>query len=106
MALLDGCDCIVFTAGLGENGIPIREMICDNMDFLGIKMDKAANKVRGKEVDVATPDSKVRIFVIPTNEELVIAPGHLRSRQIGLFKALHFKHSLRACLGECCILAV
>jgi acetate kinase len=73
MALLNGCDCIVFTAGLGENGIPIREMICDGLDFLGIKMDKEANKVRGKEVDVATPDSKVRIFVIPTNEELVIA---------------------------------
>lgn len=73
MALLNGCDCIVFTAGLGENAINIREMICENMDFLGIKMDKEKNRVRGKEVDVATDDSKVRIFIIPTNEELVIA---------------------------------
>lgn len=73
MAKLNGCDAIVFTAGLGENGIPIRQMICDNMDFLGIKMDAEKNKVRGKEIDVATEDSKIRIFVIPTNEELVIA---------------------------------
>ncbi len=73
MAELNGCDCIVFTAGLGENAINIREMICENMDFLGIKLDKAKNNVRGKEVDVAAEDSRVRIFVIPTNEELVIA---------------------------------
>jgi acetate kinase len=73
MAKLNGCDAVVFTAGLGENGIPIREMICANLDFLGIKMDNEKNKVRGKEVDVATEDSKIRIFVIPTNEELVIA---------------------------------
>ncbi|NLC06522.1 MAG: acetate kinase [Syntrophomonadaceae bacterium] len=73
IAKLNGCDAIVFTAGLGENGIPIRQMICDNMDFLGIKMDPEKNKVRGKEIDVATEDSKIRIFVIPTNEELVIA---------------------------------
>ena len=73
MAKLNGCDAIVFTAGLGENGIPIRQMICENMDFLGIKMDAEKNKVWGKEIDVATEDSKIRIFVIPTNEELVIA---------------------------------
>ena len=73
MAQLNGCDAIVFTAGLGENAIPIREQICANMEFLGIKMDTEKNKVRGEEVDVATDDSKVRIFVIPTNEELVIA---------------------------------
>jgi len=73
MAQLNGCDAIVFTAGLGENAIPIREQICANMEFLGIKMDTEKNKVRGEEVDVATEDSKVRIFVIPTNEELVIA---------------------------------
>jgi len=73
MALLNGCDAIVFTAGLGENAINIREMICENMDFLGIKMDKEKNKVRGKEADVSAEDSRVRIFIIPTNEELVIA---------------------------------
>lgn len=73
MAKLNGCDCLVFTAGVGENGYDVRECICSNLDFLGVKMDNEKNKVRGKEVDVATADSKVRIFVIPTNEELVIA---------------------------------
>lgn len=73
MAKLNGCDCLVFTAGVGENGYDVREKICANLDYLGVKMDTEKNKVRGKEVDVATEDSKVRIFVIPTNEELVIA---------------------------------
>ena len=73
IAKLNGCDCLVFTAGVGENGYDVREKICENLDALGIKMDVEKNKVRGKEVDVATADSKVRIFVIPTNEELVIA---------------------------------
>ncbi|MGE5372558.1 MAG: acetate/propionate family kinase [Solirubrobacterales bacterium] len=73
MAELNGCDCIVFTAGVGENGIGTREAICANMDFLGIKMDNEKNKVRGKRVDVSAPDSKVKVFIIPTNEELVIA---------------------------------
>lgn len=73
MAKLNGCDCLVFTAGVGENAIDIRENVCADLDYLGIKMDVEKNKVRGKEVDVATEDSKVRIFIIPTNEELVIA---------------------------------
>ena len=60
-------------AGVGENGIDIRESICSDLDYLGIKMDAEKNKVRGKEVDLAADDSKVRIFLIPTNEELVIA---------------------------------
>ncbi len=78
MAKLNGCDCIVFTAGVGENGYDVREAICKDMDYLGIKMDNEKNKVRGKEVDVATEDSRVRILVIPTNEELVIARDTLR----------------------------
>ncbi len=73
IAKLNGCDCIVFTAGVGENGIGTREEICKDLEALGIKMDTAKNKVRGKEVDVSTADSKVKIFLIPTNEELVIA---------------------------------
>ncbi len=73
MAKLNGCDCLVFTAGVGENAIDIRENICKDLDFLGIKMDVEKNKVRGKEVDVSAPDSKIKIFIIPTNEELVIA---------------------------------
>jgi acetate kinase len=73
IAKLNGCDCIVFTAGVGENGIGTREEICKNLEALGIKMDTVKNKVRGKEVDVSAEDSKVKIFIIPTNEELVIA---------------------------------
>jgi len=73
IAKLNGCDCLVFTAGVGENAIDVRENICKDLEALGIKMDSAKNKVRGKQVDVATADSKVRIFIIPTNEELVIA---------------------------------
>lgn len=80
-AKLNGCDCLVFTAGVGENAIDIRENICKDLDALGIKMDTAKNKVRGKEVDVSTDDSKVRIFVIPTNEELVIARDTYRLAQ-------------------------
>ena len=78
MAKLNGCDCLVFTAGVGENGYDVREAICKDMEYLGVNMDTEKNKVRGKEVDVSTADSKVRIFVIPTNEELVIARDTLR----------------------------
>lgn len=73
IAKLNGCDCLVFTAGVGENGYDVREAICSDLDFFGIKMDTEKNKVRGKEVDVSAEDSKIKIFVIPTNEELVIA---------------------------------
>lgn len=72
-SVLGGVDAIVFTAGLGENGIESREAICQNLEFMGIELDPAKNKVRGKEVEVQKDGSKVKIFVIPTNEELVIA---------------------------------
>ena len=72
-AEMNGVDAIVFTAGVGENGIETRESIMRNMDFLGMKLDKEANKVRGKETIISTADSKVKILLIPTNEELVIA---------------------------------
>ncbi len=72
-AKLNGCDCLIFTAGVGENAIDIRANICADLEALGIKMDVEKNKVRGKKVDVAAADSQVRIFIIPTNEELVIA---------------------------------
>ncbi len=75
---LNGCDCLVFTAGIGENGYDIRAAICSDMDWLGIKMDVDKNKVRGKKIDFSAPDSRVRLFVIPTNEELVIARDTLR----------------------------
>ncbi|MCE5286927.1 MAG: acetate kinase [Pelosinus sp.] len=72
-AAMNGVDAIVFTAGLGENSITMREAICDGFEFIGAKLDKEANKVRGKAKEISTADSKVKIFVIPTNEELVIA---------------------------------
>lgn len=72
-AAMAGIDAIVFTAGIGENSSTIRAQICQGLEFLGAKMDAEKNKTRGKEVDVATPESTVRILVIPTNEELMIA---------------------------------
>jgi len=81
LAKLNGCDCLVFTAGIGENGYDIRESICADMDWLGIKMDVEKNKVRGQKIDFAAPDSRVRLFVIPTDEELVIARDTLRLAQ-------------------------
>ncbi len=72
-AALNGVDAIVFTAGIGENAAHIRSMICDYLGFLGITIDEEKNAVRGKEAEISTPDSKVSVFVIPTNEELAIA---------------------------------
>lgn len=72
-AALNGVDAIVFTAGIGENAAHIRSMICDYLGFLGITIDEEKNAVRGKETEISTPDSKVSVFVIPTNEELAIA---------------------------------
>lgn len=72
-AVMNGVDCLVFTAGLGENSPETREAVCANLDYLGIKLDPSKNKVRGKAVEISAEDSKVKIFVIPTNEELMIA---------------------------------
>ena len=71
--VMGGVDAIVFTAGIGENSIDLRRQICDGLEYMGIKMDAEKNNVRGKEADVSAADSKVKIFVIPTNEELMIA---------------------------------
>lgn len=73
MAAMNGVDAIVFTAGLGENGAETREEIIADMEWFGIKIDKEKNKVRGQERIVSTDDSKVKIIIIPTNEELMIA---------------------------------
>ena len=72
-AEMNGVDAVVFTAGVGENGIDMRADIMANMDFLGMKLDEEANKVTGKERVISTEDSKVKILLIPTNEELMIA---------------------------------
>lgn len=73
MAAMNGVDAIVFTAGLGENGADTREEIISDMEWFGIKLDKEKNKVRGQERIISTDDSKVKIIIIPTNEELMIA---------------------------------
>lgn len=73
MAAMNGVDAIIFTAGLGENAAETREEIVADMEWFGIKMDKEKNKVRGQERIVSTDDSKVKIIIIPTNEELMIA---------------------------------
>ena len=73
VAAMDGVDAIVFTAGLGENDAVVRQQIVDRFGYLGITLDQEANKSRGKECTISTPDSKVKVAVIPTNEELAIA---------------------------------
>ena len=73
IAELNGVDAIVFTAGIGENGSETREAILSNMDYLGISIDKEKNNVRGKFAEISDNNSKIKIFVIPTNEEWVIA---------------------------------
>lgn len=72
-AIMNGLDVLVFTAGIGENEPEIREMVCSNMDYLGIKIDPQKNNFKGQEREISASDSKVRVWVIPTNEELVIA---------------------------------
>lgn len=72
-AAMGGVDAIVFTAGLGENSITMREKICTGLEFLGTKIDPVKNNVRGKAQEISADGTKVKIFVIPTNEELVIA---------------------------------
>ena len=72
-ATLNGVDAIVFTAGIGENSASMRERICTGLDYLGVKIDAAKNGIRGEEAIISADDSKVKVLVIPTNEELMIA---------------------------------
>lgn len=73
-AAMGGCDIIVFTAGVGENQYSMREQVCAGMEYMGVKLDVEKNKtVRGEEAIISTPDSKVTVCVIPTDEELMIA---------------------------------
>ena len=72
-AIMGGLDCLVFTAGIGENAYETREGICEGLECLGIKIDLVKDKVRGVLAEVSADDSKVKIFAIPTNEELMIA---------------------------------
>lgn len=72
-AALGGLDILVFTGGIGENQFEIRQLACDGLEFIGIKIDKTANYIQGKEAIISTIDSKVKVIVIPTDEEFMIA---------------------------------
>ena len=72
-AALNGIDVLTFTAGVGENDGAIRAAVCEYLGFLGVKLDPELNSKRGKEMVISTPDSKVQVWVVPTNEELMIA---------------------------------
>ena len=73
-AAMGGVDCIVFTGGIGENDNGVREDVCSNMEFLGISIDEHKNLLRGMDInDISAEDSRVKVLVIATNEELMIA---------------------------------
>ncbi len=73
IAAMNGVDAIVFTGGIGENDGELRKYVCENLSYLGVKIDDQKNAVRGEEIKISTDDSKVNVYIIPTNEELAIA---------------------------------
>ncbi len=73
VAAMNGVDAIVFTGGIGENDADLRKYVCENLSYLGVKIDDQKNAIRGEEVKISTDDSKVNVYIIPTNEELAIA---------------------------------
>ena len=73
MVPLGGLDVITFSGGVGEKGIEERERICKFLEFLGVKIDKEANNIKGEERIISAPDSKIKVMIVPTNEELMIA---------------------------------
>ena len=77
ITLLNGVDAITFTAGIGENSADTRKQICSYLEFMGVKIDDEKNSTRGEEIEISTPDSKIKVFVVPTNEELMIAKDTL-----------------------------
>lgn len=73
IAVMNGVDAIIFTAGLGENDHVVRKQIMSYFEYMGVKIDEKNNKERSKEIMISTPDSKVKVYIIPTNEEMAIA---------------------------------
>ncbi len=73
VAIMNGVDAIVFTAGVGENDHVVRKGVIEHLGYLGIELNEEANKTRGEEIELSTPDSKVKVYIVPTNEELAIA---------------------------------
>ncbi|MBQ7233082.1 MAG: acetate kinase [Bacillales bacterium] len=78
VATMSGVDVLIFTAGIGENSVDVRERILNGLEFFGISYDKEKNNCRGKEVNISAPDSKIEILIIPTNEEGMIAKDVIR----------------------------
>lgn len=78
IAVLGGVDAIVFTAGVGENGSVVRKLVVDRLAYLGIKLNEENNNKRGQTIEISTTDSKVKVFVIPTDEELMIAKDTIK----------------------------
>lgn len=72
-AIMNGVDLVIFTGGIGENQINIRKGICEHLEFLGLDLDVEANEVRSEERLITKPNSKITAYIIPTNEELMIA---------------------------------
>ncbi|MBQ7099259.1 MAG: acetate kinase, partial [Oscillospiraceae bacterium] len=72
-AALKGLDVLTFTAGVGENDVNVRAAVCEYLSFMGVEIDPELNAKRGKEMLISTPNSKVQVWVVPTNEELMIA---------------------------------
>lgn len=72
VAAMNGVDAIAFTGGIGENAIPVRETVVNSLSYLGITLDEEANQKRGENMIISTADSKVKVAVVPTNEELAI----------------------------------
>ena len=76
--MLNGADAIVFTAGVGENSARMRKMVIDRVKSLGVKLDDSLNNVRGEYRKISSEDSSIDVFVLPTNEELLIAQDTLQ----------------------------
>ena len=70
---MKGIDVVVFTGGIGENQSNVRKKICENLEFMGLMLDEDKNTIRGEEILITKPESKLKAYIIPTNEELVIA---------------------------------
>jgi acetate kinase len=73
LVVLGGADVIAFTGGIGENGIALREAVCRNMQWAGIELDPQKNQVRGKETKISSDNSQTQVWIVPTNEELIVA---------------------------------
>ena len=73
MVSLGGTDYITFSGGIGENGFEERERICKYLEFLGVKLDSELNKIRGEEACISSDDSRIKLYIVPTNEEIIIA---------------------------------